>query len=75
MNTAAKVEAVLKANAHLTNAGLPSYNDLLDMLTESANLGLRFDIGSAYIRRAYIDHQDNLVARIRAVKLAAAGTA
>lgn len=37
---------------------------LAELLREAVRLGLRFDIGSAYIRRAYIDHQDDLVKRI-----------
>jgi len=68
---AAQAEAVRNANAHLSNAGLPTYSELLDMLGEAKRLGLNFDIGSAYIRRAYIDHQDALKARIRTAELAA----
>ena len=38
--------------------------ELVALLKESARLGLDFDIGTAYIRRAYIDKQTNLCARI-----------
>jgi hypothetical protein len=35
-------------------------------LHEAAKLGLTFDIGSAYIRRSYIDKQTELNNRIKA---------
>ena len=38
--------------------------ELVALLDESARLGLTFDIGNAYIRRAYIDAQTDLRARI-----------
>lgn len=38
--------------------------ELLKLLKEAQSLGLTFDIGSAYISRAYIDRQADLRARI-----------
>lgn len=38
---------------------------LLALLEESRRLGLTFDRGNAYITRAYIDHQDELTAKIK----------
>jgi hypothetical protein len=61
-----KHEAIANADAHLTNAGLPSYTELVQLLHEAAKLGLTFDIGSAYIRRSYIDKQTELNNRIKA---------
>jgi hypothetical protein len=61
-----KDEAVRAANAQLTAAGLSSYSELLEMLIEAKKMGLSFDIGNAYIRRSYIDHQEQLVKRINA---------
>ena len=63
MNDAQK-EAVAEANAHLTNAGLPSYNEVLNLLFKAQYLGLTFDIGNAYIRREYINQQTALVTEI-----------
>ena len=40
--------------------------ELSELLREAMHLGLSFDIGSSYIRRSYIDHQTELVARINA---------
>jgi hypothetical protein len=67
-----KTEAIANADAHLNDAGLPTYTEVLDMLSKAEALGLRFDIGTAYIRRAYIDQQTELVARIHAATGAAA---
>ena len=39
--------------------------ELIALLKESRQLGLTFDIGNVYIRRAYIDAQDDLRARIQ----------
>ena len=63
----AQIEATEIANAHLTNAGLPSYSDLINLLHQAQYLGLRFDIGSAYIRRSYINEQDEINRKINAV--------
>lgn len=71
---AAKTEAVANANAHLNNAGLPTYTELVGLLLSSARLGLNFDIGNAYIRRDYITAQDALQKRIRDLKQACEGT-
>jgi hypothetical protein len=68
----AQTEAIAAANAHLTNAGLPSYEELVALLEESRELGLTFDIGNAYIRRSYIDKQDELVRKIKAIPRLAA---
>jgi hypothetical protein len=38
--------------------------ELVLLLKQAQRLGLRFDVGNAYIRRAYIDAQDELNARI-----------
>lgn len=40
-------------------------NELIALLKEAADLGLNFDIGTAYIRRSYIDQQTDLCARIK----------
>jgi hypothetical protein len=42
--------------------------ELLELLRQAQSLGLRFDIGSAYIRRSYIDAQTELNARIDAAR-------
>lgn len=63
----AQIEAVANADAHLNNAGLPTYTEVVSMLKDAQRLGLTFDIGSAYIRRQYIDAQDALNARIAKV--------
>jgi hypothetical protein len=63
----AQIEAVANADAHTSNAGLPSYSELLELLREAQKLGLTFHIGNAYIRRVYIDEQDALNARIDAI--------
>lgn len=63
----AQIEAIETANAHLTNAGLPSYDDLLWLLDKTQSLGLTFFVGNAYIRRSYIDAQDLLNAKINAI--------
>ena len=38
--------------------------ELIQLLREAQQLGLRFDIGNAYIRRSYIDEQNELNAKI-----------
>lgn len=65
MNTA-QIEALVVADSHLASVGLLSYAQLLELLNDAARLGLTFDIGSAYIRRCYIDEQTALCARIAA---------
>lgn len=74
MNTeaqaAAKSEAIATANAHLNNAGMPTYSELIALINDAAALGLNFDIGNAYIRRTYIDAQTELQTRIKAVNAA-----
>lgn len=72
---AEKTEAVCNANAALSAAGLPTYTELVGLIREAARLGLTFDIGNAYIRRAYIDKQDALQLQIKALNSALAGTA
>lgn len=62
--------AITLADEQLLAAGLVSYTDLLQLLNESAKLGLTFDIGTAYIPRTYIDQQTALRARIRAANTA-----
>ena len=74
MNTE-KTEAVCNANAALSAAGLPTYTELVGLIREAARLGLTFDIGNAYICRAYIDKQDALQLQIKALNSALAGTA
>lgn len=71
MTTAAQIEAIKTADAYLNNAGLPTFTQLAAMLDEARRLGLSFDIGSAYIRRSYIDHQTELTKRIHPVVVAA----
>jgi hypothetical protein len=63
----AQIEAIDVANAHLTDAGLPSYDDLLNLIDEAQALGLTFYIGNAYIRRSYIDAQTKLNNQIAAI--------
>ena len=73
MNTE-KTEAVCNANAALSAAGLPTYTELVGLIRAAAKLGLQFDIGSAYIRRSYIDEQDALNNQIAALATALDGT-
>jgi len=73
MNTE-KTEAVCNANAALSAAGLPTYTELVGLIRAAAKLGLQFDIGSAYIRRSYIDKQDSLNGQIAALVSALDGT-
>ena len=73
MNTE-KTEAVCNANAALSAAGLPTYTELVGLIRAAAKLGLQFDIGSAYIRRSYIDEQDALNNQIAALVSALDGT-
>ena len=44
-----------------------SIREILQLLKKAQALGLNFDIGSAYIRRSYIDQQTALNARIDAI--------
>ena len=67
MRNEAQIEAVNVANAHLTNAGLPSYDELINLPDRAQSLGLTFFVGNAYIRRSYIDAQDGLNAEIDAI--------
>jgi len=67
MPTPNQVEAIEIANAHLSNAGLPSYDELIKLLHQAQRLGLTFCIGTAYIRRSYIDEQTRLNTRIDAI--------
>lgn len=71
---AEKTEAVCNANAALTAAGLPTYTELVGLIRAAAKLGLQFDIGSAYIRRSYIDEQDALNSQIAALVSTLDGT-
>jgi LAS superfamily LD-carboxypeptidase LdcB len=41
--------------------------ELIKLLKDAQRLGLRFDIGTAYIRRSYIDAQTELNAQIDAL--------
>ena len=70
-----KTEAVCNANATLSAAGLPTYTELVGMIRAAARLGLEFDVGNAYIRRAYIDKQDALQSQIKALNASLEGTA
>ncbi len=40
--------------------------ELIELLKDVQRLGLRFDIGNAYIRREYINQQEALNARVDA---------
>lgn len=40
-------------------------NELVALLKEATDLGLNFDVGTAYIRRSYIDQQTALRSRIK----------
>ena len=71
----AKSEAVANANSLLVDAGLPTYTELVGLIRAAARLGLNFDCGTAYIRRSYIDKQDELKAEIKALMAALEGTA
>lgn len=70
-----KSEAVCNANAALSEAGLPTYTELVGLIRAAARLGLSFDVGNAYIRRAYIDEQDALMRQVNALATALEGTA
>ena len=48
----------------------PDVAELLELLNEAMNLGLMFDAGTAYIRRAYVEHQAAIVERIRQANIA-----
>ena len=63
-----KTKSLAMVDAHLNDVGLPTYAELVELLLESQRLGLRFFIGSAYIRREYIDKQGALNARIDALR-------
>ncbi len=68
-SNAALINAV---DSQLKEAGMPAYSELVALLNEAKRLGLSFDIGSAYIRRSYIDKQTELRARIEQVNEAVA---
>lgn len=65
--TQAQLEATEIANRQLMAADLPTYSSLILLLYEAQNLGLTFDIGRAYISRAYIDKQEEINRKINAV--------
>ena len=54
----------------MTNANTQTESEVIaelaELLRKAQGLGLRFDIGTAYIRRSYIDTQTELNARIDA---------
>lgn len=60
----------MPADLHSAQDG-PTVDSLLALLRDVQRLGLMFDCGSAYIRRAYIDEQEALNKRIRVANLAA----
>jgi hypothetical protein len=66
-----KQEVIASIDAQLIDAGMASYSEVLGLLEEARRLGLSFDIGSAYIRRGFIDMQDILADRISEVRAAA----
>lgn len=68
-STTAVINAV---DAQLKESGIPTYSEVVELLNEARHLGLTFDIGSAYIRRSYIDKQTELRARIKQVNDAVA---
>lgn len=68
-SNAALINAV---DSQLKEAGMPAYSELVALLNETKRLGLSFDIGSAYLRRSYIDKQTELRARIEQVNEAVA---
>ena len=39
--------------------------EALELLAEAENMGLTFDVGNAYISRAYVNHQRELRAKIK----------
>lgn len=63
----AQADTFTVVNEQLKEAGMPTYSELVGLLNEAQRLGLTFDCGSAYIRRAYIDTQTELNNRIKAV--------
>jgi len=67
-NQTAAAEAIANADAHLSNAGLPSYTEVAALLFAAQRLGLDFACGTAYIRRSYIDKQDELNEPIDALR-------
>ena len=51
---------------------MPTYSELVALLNDAKRLGLTFDIGTAYIRRSFIDKQTELRTRIKQVNDAVA---
>ena len=65
--------AVINAvDAQLKEVGMPTYSELVALLNDAKRLGLTFDIGTAYIRRSFIDKQTELRTRIEQVNDAVA---
>jgi hypothetical protein len=62
--TAKNPTTIESVDAQLIGSGMPSYSDLLALLNEATRLGLTFHIGNAYISRAYIEKQAELVERV-----------
>lgn len=67
-----KKATIAEIDAQLTSKGMPSYSELLALLNEAEGLGLNLHIGNAYISRAYIDKQTELVERIKQANIAIA---
>ena len=71
----AKTEAVCNADAALSEAGLPTYTEIVGLISAAASLGLKFEIGNAYIRRSYIEKQDELMNQVKSLVSSLNGTA
>lgn len=71
MQTASS-DVLTAVDGQLKNVAMPTYTALIELLNDTARLGLNFDIGNAYIRRSYIDEQTKLCARIKQVNDAVA---
>lgn len=67
MKTDAQVEAIEAANAHLNNAGLPPYGELLDALKELHALHRDWYRGTAYVTVAFEKKNIEAIAAVRAI--------
>lgn len=67
MDSQQSSDVLAKIDAQLKSAGMPAYSTLIELLNDTARHGLYFDVGTAYIRRSYVDTQTELWARIKQV--------
>lgn len=67
MKTEAQVEAIDAANAHLNNANLPSYGELLDALKALHTLHHDWSRGTAYVTVAFEQKNNAAISTARAI--------